>query len=139
MIGAATLDHLRHSAHKINLDGESYRSLKTGNETLKTPLAKAGQNQATLLLVRTLEFTVSSGAITAKTPGANTPKGDIRKPMASDNNIRQQHLCQMFSFYVQSAYDRAAEPTGPAHSLRQAFTQRPRYIPWSADEVFNRF
>jgi len=26
--------------------------------------------------VRTLEFTVSSGAITAKTPGANTPKGD---------------------------------------------------------------
>jgi hypothetical protein len=28
--------------------------------------------------VRTLEFTVSSGAITAKTPGANTPKGDIQ-------------------------------------------------------------
>jgi hypothetical protein len=29
--------------------------------------------------VRTLEFTVSSGAITAKTPGANTPKGDTRQ------------------------------------------------------------
>jgi hypothetical protein len=26
--------------------------------------------------VRTLEFTISSGAITAKTPGANTPKSD---------------------------------------------------------------
>jgi hypothetical protein len=32
-----------HGAHKIILDGESYRSLKTGTETLKTPLAKEGK------------------------------------------------------------------------------------------------
>jgi DNA replication protein DnaC len=43
MIGAATLDRLRHGAHKIVLDGESYRGLKPGVETLKTELAKGGK------------------------------------------------------------------------------------------------
>jgi DNA replication protein DnaC len=33
MIGAATLDRLRHGAHKIVLDGDSYRGLKPGVET----------------------------------------------------------------------------------------------------------
>jgi DNA replication protein DnaC len=40
MIGAATLDRLRHGAHKIILDGESYRSLKPGSEKSKTTIAK---------------------------------------------------------------------------------------------------
>lgn len=40
MIGAATLDRLRHGAHKIILDGESYRGLKPGSEKPKTTIAK---------------------------------------------------------------------------------------------------
>jgi IstB-like ATP binding protein len=43
MIGAATLDRLRHGAHKIVLDGESYRGLKPSVETLRTELAKGGK------------------------------------------------------------------------------------------------
>lgn len=43
MIGAATLDRLRHGAHKIILDGESYRSLKPGAERSKTSIAKGGK------------------------------------------------------------------------------------------------
>jgi hypothetical protein len=43
MIGAATLHRLRHGAHKIVLDGESYRGLKPGVETLRTELAKGGK------------------------------------------------------------------------------------------------
>jgi DNA replication protein DnaC len=43
MIGAATLDRLRHGTHKIVLDGESYRGLKPGVESPKTELAKVGQ------------------------------------------------------------------------------------------------
>jgi DNA replication protein DnaC len=40
MIGAATLDRLRHGAHKIILDGDSYRALKSGSERPTTKLAK---------------------------------------------------------------------------------------------------
>ena len=43
MIGAATLDRLRHGAHKIVLDGESYRGLKPGADNPRTELAKAGK------------------------------------------------------------------------------------------------
>jgi len=43
MIGAATLDRLRHGAHKIILDGESYRSLKPGLEKSKINVAKGGK------------------------------------------------------------------------------------------------
>ena len=43
MIGAATLDRLRHGAHKIILDGDSYRSLKIGSEKVKPAVAKAGK------------------------------------------------------------------------------------------------
>ncbi len=43
MIGAATLDRLRHGAHKIILDGDSYRSSKPVSEKLKTTLAKGGK------------------------------------------------------------------------------------------------
>ncbi|MDB5842243.1 MAG: putative transposase-related ATP-binding protein [Herminiimonas sp.] len=43
MIGAATLDRLRHGAHKIILDGESYRSLKPGAEKAKPVVAKSGK------------------------------------------------------------------------------------------------
>ena len=42
MIGTATLDRLRHGVHKIVFDGESYRGLKRGVETLRTELAKGG-------------------------------------------------------------------------------------------------
>lgn len=40
MIAAATLDRLRHGAYKIELDGESYRSLKPAAEKSKPPAAK---------------------------------------------------------------------------------------------------
>jgi len=43
MIGAATLDRLRHGAHKIILDGDSYRSSKPVSEKLKTTLPKGGK------------------------------------------------------------------------------------------------
>jgi len=43
MIGAATLDRLRHGAHKIVLDGESYRGPKPGVESPRTELAKGGK------------------------------------------------------------------------------------------------
>jgi DNA replication protein DnaC len=40
MIGAATLDRLRHGAHKIILDGDSYRGLKSASDRPATKLAK---------------------------------------------------------------------------------------------------
>ena len=42
MIGAATLDRLRHGAYKLELDGESYRGLKPASEKI-TPPAKGGK------------------------------------------------------------------------------------------------
>lgn len=44
MIAAATLDRLRHGAYKIELDGESYRSLKPASEKSKPPAAKASRS-----------------------------------------------------------------------------------------------
>jgi DNA replication protein DnaC len=44
MLGAATLDRLRHGAYRVVLDGESYRSLKPTPEILKIPVAKGGKN-----------------------------------------------------------------------------------------------
>jgi len=41
MIGAATLDRLRHGAYRVVLDGESYRSLRPGSEKAKPPASKA--------------------------------------------------------------------------------------------------
>ena len=46
MIAAATLDRLRHGAYKIELDGESYRSLKPASEKSRPPAAKAGRSGA---------------------------------------------------------------------------------------------
>ena len=43
MIGAATLDRLRHGAYKIILDGESYRAPKPGTEKSISKLAKGGK------------------------------------------------------------------------------------------------
>lgn len=40
MIGAATLDRLRHGAYKLVLDGESYRALPPESEGSKQPLEK---------------------------------------------------------------------------------------------------
>jgi DNA replication protein DnaC len=40
MIGAATLDRLRHGAYKIVLDGDSYRSLDPASEKSGPPVAK---------------------------------------------------------------------------------------------------
>lgn len=40
MIGAATLDRLRHGAYKLVLDGESYRALPPESEASKPPLEK---------------------------------------------------------------------------------------------------
>src|SRR5471030_416486 len=57
---------------------------ENGYRNPQNPACKRRQNQATLTPVRTLEFTVSSGAITAKTPGANTPKGDSLRQLGPD-------------------------------------------------------
>lgn len=46
MIAAATLDRLRHGAYKIELDGESYRSLKPASEKSRPPAVKAGKSGA---------------------------------------------------------------------------------------------
>lgn len=46
MIAAATLDRLRHGAYKIELDGESYRSLKPASEKSRPPATKAGRSGA---------------------------------------------------------------------------------------------
>ena len=43
MIGAATLDRLRHGAYKIVLDGESYRAPKPGTEKSISKVAKGGK------------------------------------------------------------------------------------------------
>ncbi len=43
MIAAATLDRLRHGAYKIELDGESYRSLKPVAEKSKPPAENGGK------------------------------------------------------------------------------------------------
>jgi DNA replication protein DnaC len=43
MLAAATLDRLRHGAYKIELDGESYRSLKPASEKSRPPATKAGR------------------------------------------------------------------------------------------------
>lgn len=40
MIGAATLDRLRHGAYRVVLDGESYRSLRPATEKVKPPVSK---------------------------------------------------------------------------------------------------
>jgi DNA replication protein DnaC len=40
MIGAATLDRLRHGAYRVVLDGESYRSLRPTSEKPKSPASK---------------------------------------------------------------------------------------------------
>lgn len=40
MIGAATLDRLRHGAYRVVLDGESYRSLRPTSEKAKAPTSK---------------------------------------------------------------------------------------------------
>ena len=44
LLGAATLDRLRHGAYRVVLDGESYRSPRPLPETPKTPLAKGSKN-----------------------------------------------------------------------------------------------
>ena len=43
MIGAATLDRLRHGAYKIILDGESYRAPKPGTEKSTSKVAKGAK------------------------------------------------------------------------------------------------
>ena len=48
MIAAATLDRLRHGAYKIELDGESYRSLKPASEKSRPPVAKGLKASALL-------------------------------------------------------------------------------------------
>jgi DNA replication protein DnaC len=44
LLGAATLDRLRHGAYRVVLDGESYRSPRPLPEAPKTPLAKGPKN-----------------------------------------------------------------------------------------------
>ena len=43
MIGAATLDRLRHGAYRVVLDGPSYRAPKPVPEKLKPPTGKGGK------------------------------------------------------------------------------------------------
>jgi DNA replication protein DnaC len=44
LLGAATLDRLRHGAYRVVLDGDSYRTPRPLPETQKTPLAKGPKN-----------------------------------------------------------------------------------------------
>ena len=44
MLGAATLDRLRHGAYRIVLDGDSYRAPRPTTEAAKTALAKTPRN-----------------------------------------------------------------------------------------------
>lgn len=44
MLGAATLDRLRHAAYRVVLDGESYRTPRPMPETPKSTVAKGGKN-----------------------------------------------------------------------------------------------
>gem|GEM_PF-1926939 len=44
MLGAATLDRLRHGAYRLILDGESYRRLKPLSSPAPTPVAKGAKN-----------------------------------------------------------------------------------------------
>ena len=44
MLGAATLDRLRHGAHRIVLDGPSYRAPRPSPESPKTAVAKTPKN-----------------------------------------------------------------------------------------------
>jgi DNA replication protein DnaC len=45
MLGAATLDRLRHGAYRVELDGESYRSLKPAADKSIPPTPKAGKDR----------------------------------------------------------------------------------------------
>ncbi len=45
MLGAATLDRLRHAAYRVVLDGESYRVPRPMPESNKSALAKGGKNK----------------------------------------------------------------------------------------------
>jgi DNA replication protein DnaC len=47
MIGAATLDRLRHGAYRVVLDGESYRALKPSAGKFTSPVAKGIKATAT--------------------------------------------------------------------------------------------
>jgi hypothetical protein len=44
MLGAATLDRLRHAAYRVILDGDSYRAPRSLPDTPKPSLAKGGKN-----------------------------------------------------------------------------------------------
>lgn len=44
MLGAATLDRLRHGAYRVVLDGDSYRAPRAPAEVPKTPVAKTPKN-----------------------------------------------------------------------------------------------
>ena len=44
MLGAATLDRLRHGAYRVILEGESYRDPRPGVEESKNHVAKADKN-----------------------------------------------------------------------------------------------
>ena len=48
MIGAATLDRLRHGAYKIILDGESYRAPKPGTEKNQTAKVQTEEKSSNL-------------------------------------------------------------------------------------------
>ena len=45
MLGAATLDRLRHAAYRVVLDGESYRVPRPMPESNKSILPKGGKNR----------------------------------------------------------------------------------------------
>jgi len=44
MLGAATLDRIRHGAYRVILDGDSYRDTKPTVEGVKNDIAKGAKN-----------------------------------------------------------------------------------------------
>lgn len=76
MLGAATLDRLRHGAYRVVLDGDSYRAPRNPPEASKSPVAKAPQKAAILSPTRDPFQAIRTGAITAIIDGAISPVGD---------------------------------------------------------------
>ena len=63
LLGAATLDRLRHAAYRVILDGESYRTPKPLPKTPKKTLGKEGQKPLIHTPSETLKSPLLSGSI----------------------------------------------------------------------------
>jgi hypothetical protein len=75
ILGAATLDRLRHGAYRVVIEGESFRSPDRCPKTAKMRLPKR-QKSAILKPFESAFYPDSAGVITTPTPGAIAPPRD---------------------------------------------------------------